>query len=85
MEGHTYYFQCKAEDNVGRRESYPGGSGDTSTFVDASAPDSSVSPLSAYQANETFTVSWSGSDGAGSGVMQYDVQYRDGAVGVWTD
>ncbi len=35
-------------------------------------------------ASGPFQVSWSGDDGAGSGVAAYDVQYRDGN-GDWTD
>ncbi len=31
--GHTYYFQSRAIDHAGNTESYPGGTGDTSTFV----------------------------------------------------
>ncbi len=31
--GHTYYFQARATDRAGHVESYPGGNGDTTTFV----------------------------------------------------
>ena len=31
--GETYYFQVRARDNAGNEEAYPGGDGDTSTFV----------------------------------------------------
>jgi len=34
---HTYYFQCKAQDNAGNWETYPGGSGDTWTTVNTAA------------------------------------------------
>lgn len=46
-EGHTYCFQCRARDNAGNIESYPGGNGDTSTRIDATSPTlviNSVSP-----------------------------------------
>ena len=32
----------------------------------------------------SFTVSWSGSDSL-SGIASYDVQYREGGIGAWTD
>ena len=31
--GNTYYFQCRAIDNVGHIENYPGGDGDTHTYI----------------------------------------------------
>ena len=33
----------------------------------------------------TFDVSWSGTDRGVSGISTYDVQYRDGSAGTWTD
>jgi hypothetical protein len=81
--GHTYYFRSRARDCVGNIESYPSGNGDTYTIVDASPPSSSASsPLNA--STPQFVVTWSGSD-SGSGLSSYDVQYRDGSSGVWTD
>jgi len=43
-----------------------------------------VSGLAQYQTSATFAVNWSGSD-AVSGIATYDVQYKDGAGGMWTD
>jgi hypothetical protein len=52
--------------------------------LDVTPPTAAVSALSEYQASLTFTVAWSGTD-ATSGLANYDVQYRDGASGTWTD
>ncbi|MFI5454955.1 MAG: RHS repeat-associated core domain-containing protein [Isosphaerales bacterium] len=41
--------------------------------IDATAPTSSVKPLPATTTSTSFTVSWSGSDGAGSGIASYNV------------
>ncbi|MEW6679857.1 MAG: DNRLRE domain-containing protein [bacterium] len=81
--GHTYYFQCKAQDKAGNWEAYPDGNGDTYTIVDTQAPSSYVNSLPSTQESTVFTVSWSGSDNY-SGLKHYDVQYKDGN-GPWTD
>ena len=52
----------------------------TPTFVntiDATVPASSVNPLPAVTTSTNFTVSWSGSDGAGSGIASYTVYVSD--------
>ncbi len=41
--------------------------------IDADPPTSTVAALPAYTGTPSFTVSWSGSDGAGSGVASYDI------------
>ncbi len=52
-------------------------------FLDTVAPSSScASPASTIDL--AFTVTWSGSDGPGSGIASYDVQYRVGSGGAWT-
>ena len=53
---------------------------DTATVVntiDTAAPTSSVAPLPATETAPSFTVSWSGSDGAGSGIASYNVYVSD--------
>jgi len=52
--------------------------------VDTTPPTAAVSPLNAYGATTIFTVTWSGTD-ATSGLTSFDVQYRAGAGGAWTD
>jgi hypothetical protein len=52
-------------------------------ILDTVAPSSSATSP-AESMNPFFTVSWSGSDTL-SGIASYDVQYRVGAAGMWTD
>lgn len=53
-------------------------------ILNTTAPSSAVDPLGLYQNTAAFTVTWSGS-ASGSGLAAYDVQYRDGPSGQWTD
>lgn len=55
--------------------------------ADINAPTCAVTSLSAYTNSASFLVSWSGSDtgNPASGVKSYDVQYRVGESGTWTD
>jgi RHS repeat-associated protein len=45
--------------------------------IDTTVPTSSVAPLPATESSSSFPVSWSGSDGAGSGIASYDVYISD--------
>lgn len=58
--------------------------GPTRFGIDRMPPDSSVEPLDPVQYEPNFTVAWQGSDDR-AGIVWYDVQYRDGARGEWTD
>ena len=70
----TYYFQTKAEDKAGNRESGPSGSGDDSTVLDATAPGSSAT--APQQVTEVpFEVEFTASDD-GSGVSETRLHYR---------
>jgi RHS repeat-associated protein len=53
--------------------------------IDSSAPTSTVGALPASTTNPTFLVSWSGSDGLGSGIGSYDIYVSDdgGAYSLW--
>jgi len=54
--------------------------------ADNAPPSSEVSPLPAMMESLTFTVRWRGNDDPlGLGLADYDVQYRDGLYGPWTD
>jgi RHS repeat-associated protein len=48
-----------------------------SNTIDADPPTSSISPLPTTTTSPSLTVSWSGSDGAGSGITGYDVYVSD--------
>ncbi len=53
-------------------------------LIDTVPPISAVNPLAAFQQQTDFPVSWSGSD-VGMGIDTYDLQYRDGTDGIWTN
>ncbi len=56
----------------------------TATTLDKTPPTSAVSALPPYTTTTSFPVSWSGTD-VGSCVLDYDVQFKDGYEGTWTD
>ncbi len=82
-EGH-YYFATVAMDAAGNREPIAE-NGKALTIYDVTAPASAASsPDSVIGFN--VPVTWVGDDGAlGSGIATYDVQYKKGADGTWTD
>ncbi|MBN1887449.1 MAG: PD40 domain-containing protein [Thermoflexales bacterium] len=83
QEGHTYFFRSRARDFAFNVGSYPAGNGDAFTTVDTVPPTSAASsPPTASTLR--FQVIWSGHDSV-SGIMSYDVQVRDGVLGVWSD
>ncbi len=53
--------------------------------ADLQPPRSRVNPLPTYSRSAGTTVSWSGSDSGVAGIASYDVQYRIGTAGAWTD
>ncbi len=82
-DGNSWYFHIRTADNVGNWNAEAVHRGPY--YVDTTAPNSSVEPLPA-QSPTSFLVRWSGSDPSpGSGLTTYDVQYRVGPSGVWTD
>lgn len=84
-DGQRLSFRVRARDKLGNQESFHSDDGDVSTTVDATPPNSSVLSY-AVPVTSTFffPVRWSGSDG-GSGLSNYDVQYRSGITGTWTN
>jgi fibronectin type 3 domain-containing protein len=83
VDGHTYGFYSVATDNGGLVQATPPGAQATIT-VDTTAPTSRVAALPAFSP-PSFTVSWSGSDGSGSGIATYDVYVSvdGGAITRW--
>jgi TolB protein len=81
--GHTYYFRVRAWDGSYNLESWPTDY-DTFTTVEALPPVTSVNALPPFS-RSGFTVTWSGTDPGESGITKYDVQYRIGTDGTWTD
>ena len=60
---------------------HPGAAPYFDFVVDTVSPSSAVQPLAAEQTDRRFIVAWGGSDNV-SGVVGYDIQFRDGA-GPW--
>ena len=83
VSGHTYFFRSRARDNAFNLEAWPADF-DTSTYVDNQKPSTNVAALPATSP-AIFTVSWSGTDPGNSGILNYDVQVRDGSGGTWTN
>jgi RHS repeat-associated protein len=76
VHNHTYRFYSVATDNVGHRQPTTA-TAQATTKVDSVAPTSTVAALPPFRP-ATFTVSWSGSDGAGeSGLATFDVFVSD--------
>ncbi len=81
VEDGTWYFYVRAQDkagNIGRPGVYH-------FNVDTIKPSSNVNALSPTQTTTSFTISWNGSDTGGSDLKWYDIQYKDGPSGTWTD
>jgi hypothetical protein len=77
QDGHTYGFYSVAIDNGGNVQSTPSGA-QASTLVDVTPPTSSVSALPTYTPTTSFTLNWSGSDGAnGSGIATFNIYVSD--------
>lgn len=81
--GRAYYFRARGRDNAGNVEAWPA-SHDAMTTVESNPPQTAVEALPAYSRNGLL-LRWGGSDPGGSGIQSYDVQYRQGGSGAWTD
>jgi uncharacterized repeat protein (TIGR01451 family) len=77
--GHTYYFRVRARDqvyNVGNWRTY-------STSVESFPPRTDITPLDPYTRGNKVNVAWGGIDAGGSGILDYDVQYKKDISGIW--
>jgi hypothetical protein len=89
VTGHTYQFRLLPflgypPDNHRLEGLYSGPV--TVTVADLLPPVSAVAPLPAVQLSPAFAVHWSGSDNVSPvSALTYDVQYRDGPAGQWTN
>jgi len=76
----SYTLEYYSVDQAGNREA----TRSSTVKIDTVGPVSRViTPTEYYQDSEIVAVAWSGSD-SGSGVLYYDVEYKDGASGAWT-
>jgi hypothetical protein len=78
--GSKYYFSVRALADTAHGSS----KSSNGITVDTGIPTSHVNALPSEVYDETFTVSWTGTDDL-SGMRTFDVQSRDGASGVWRD
>src|SRR5262249_55565800 len=83
VNGHTHGFYHVAPNNAGLVQPTPPAAQATTT-IDATPPASTVAPLPTASPS-TFTVSWSGSDGNGSGIANFTIYVSDngGAFTAW--
>lgn len=94
-DGWSYYFDTSAiaEQTGGALYiwafDYVGnwiGDGVYSLGIDRTIPTSYVEPLDSIQSSDSFLINWSGSDNlSGISANGYDIQYKDGIDGIWTD
>ena len=84
--GTTYGFYVRARDNTDLEGAVPSGSGSVqkNVRIDAVAPVVAIAPLPPHTDGTGETLDWSGGTDDGSGIQNYDVQWRV-AGGSWVD
>lgn len=82
--GNTYAFRSRAGDHAYNLEPWPN-SADAHTTVETLPPETAVTPLPTYSNAPGFTLAWGGHDPGGSGIHSYDIQFRVGSGGSWTN
>ena len=84
--GHRYYVRARATDQTGNVGAYADSEGFAMFTFDDTPPTAMISVAITQTQQTSFTVSWSANDPApSSGLTAYDVQYRIGENGMWTD
>lgn len=69
-----YEFRARAVDKAGNQQGWTGAQ--ANTRVDTAPPTTFMAGLPQYTTSSSFSIGWSGNDGAGSGIVSYDVQGR---------
>ena len=84
--GTTYGFYVRARDNTNLEGAPPSGSGSIqkNVTIDGAAPVVSIQPLPPHTDATGETLNWAGGTDYGSGIQNYDVQWRI-AGGTWVD
>ncbi len=81
-EDGVYRVRVYAQDVAGNQEPVQ----EITVRVDRQPPAARIAEPGGYAPDPDFTVVWMGWDmGGGSGLVSYDVQWRDGLNGVWKD
>ncbi|MBE2222014.1 MAG: DNRLRE domain-containing protein [Anaerolineae bacterium] len=84
--GTTYGFYVRARDNTNLEGPAPSGSGSIqkSVTIDGSPPVVTIQPLPPHTDATGETLNWAGGTDYGSGIQNYDVQWR-AAGGTWAN
>jgi uncharacterized repeat protein (TIGR01451 family) len=82
LGGHDYYFRVRGRDQAYNLQPWPIDY-NLVVRVESSAPVTQVDQLDALIRGTSVTVTWDGYDLGGSGIKGFDIQYKDGAGGIW--
>jgi hypothetical protein len=81
-----YYWDVRGRNAPGNCYDFGNWNTASPVVIDTAAPQTTVTLLPAAVVDVAISLNWSAVDPApGSGVATYDVQYRVGITGAWTD